>query len=155
MTFRASDYKSVVEPIIHHSKTDPEKNAVVIINDDETEEFFSYRQVHENALRYARVLKKSGIRSGDIVILAMSHNPDLVWGLWGALYLGAIPSIFIYRGPMTPVDSYIQRVKKMVHFSEADMVIALSDYALKLKEVLSGSKCLVLNIDDVSVHEEP
>ncbi|MBN1224482.1 MAG: AMP-binding protein [Candidatus Aminicenantes bacterium] len=154
MIFRASDYQSVVEPLIHHSKTGPEKIAVVFINDDETEEFFSYRQLHENALRYARVLKTAGIQSGDIVILALRHKADLIWSLMGALYLGAIPSIFIYKGPMTPLGSYIRRVKKMVEFSQASMVVALPDYAAELEDLLSGAECQVLNIEAVPSYEE-
>lgn len=145
------DSFSLVEPILKRVKANPEELAVIFMESDESEERVSIRQLHSGACIYANALKESGIKPGDIVILALSHCKDLVYAFWGTLYAGAVPSIFVYKGPMSTVESYIDRLKDMVHTSSARMVITFPYLVPGLKKCLPGLDCGVVAAGEIRI----
>lgn len=143
-----STYKSLVDPILNRVKTDPEQLAFIFINDDETGERVSMRRLHLEACGYAYTLNQSGIKPGDIVIIALRHCKALIPAFWGVLYTGAIPSIFPYKGGMTTSESYIDRLVHMVGYSGAQTVITLPGLKSGLERRLEDLNCRVLVAGD-------
>ena len=147
--FCSSHAKSLVEPILKRVKANPEQLAMIFIESDESEKKVSIGQLHSGACAYAQALKESGINPGDIIIIALRHYLDLIYAFWGAQYIGAVPSIFIYKGPMSTTESYIERLKDMIQNSSPQMVITLPDLEPELKKYLSGQDCQVMAADEV------
>jgi len=52
---------------------------------------FTYEGMDENASRVARLLEEKGIELGDLVVIYMQNSPELVFTLFGAWKLGAVP----------------------------------------------------------------
>ena len=140
-----ASFTSLVEPVFDRVKNDPEQLAVIFIGSDEEEQKISVGKLHSAASFYARTLKESGIKQGDIVIIATGHCPDLLFAFWGTLYIGAVPSIFSYKGPMSTKASYIERLKKMAQNSNARIVITTPGLISTLKESLTGTDCRALS----------
>ena len=53
----------------------------------------TYRELIERSNDYAAAYARVGIKPGDVVILILQHGKDLVYSFWGAVLLGAIPSM--------------------------------------------------------------
>jgi acyl-CoA synthetase (AMP-forming)/AMP-acid ligase II len=54
----------------------------------------SWRSLRDNALRCAAALARLGVRQRDVVVIAHSEGLPAVFAFWGALRMGAIPSMF-------------------------------------------------------------
>jgi len=57
------------------------------------------------------------------VILVLQHSQTLLFAFWGALYLGAIASIFPFLTEKLDPQIYLERVKELVTQSNARAVI--------------------------------
>jgi len=147
--FCSSNDKSLVEPILKRVKANPDQLAMIFIESNELEENVSIGQLHSGACAYAQALYESEIKPGDIIIIALRHSLDLIYAFWGAQYIGAVPSIFVYKGPMSTSESYIERLKDIAQKSSSRMVITLPDLESGLKKYLSGKDCQVMAADEV------
>jgi acyl-CoA synthetase (AMP-forming)/AMP-acid ligase II len=142
-------YQTLIQPVIERATKDPEHSTVVHIHEDNTEERISARQFHENAVAYSRALSDIGIGCDDLVILVLKHSPVLLSAFWGALYLGAIPSIFPFLTEKLDPILYMERVKKLVAHSGAKAVITFPDFKQDLRVLLADVDCQVLSTQDV------
>jgi len=147
--FCSSPYLSIAEPIIERAKTVPDQLGVIFIDADKSEEKISIGQLHAKACSYAAKLLSLGIRPGDIVIIALRHCQDLIYAFWGAAYAGAIPSIFVYWGPMTTSESYLVRLKAMIQRACPKVVITFPDFEEHMEDCLSGLAGKVLTPEGV------
>jgi acyl-CoA synthetase (AMP-forming)/AMP-acid ligase II len=147
--FRASGFRSIVEPILERAKAFPDQVALTLINSDESERPVTIREMHAGAVRYARAFEKSGVRQGDVVIIALGHGLDLICALWGALYTGAIPSVFYYPGPMSPLESYRRRLQSMLHHSSARLAVTLAAVADSPETDWPGRRCELLSPEHI------
>ena len=76
----------------HYTRT-PERVAVYLQIAGEDDRPITYRKLVEGANAYVQAYQARGIRPGDVVILILQHGEDLLFAYWGAVLLGAIPSI--------------------------------------------------------------
>ncbi len=81
-------------------ETYPDATTIVFVS-REGEHAITYRTFFHEAARYAYALEGAGVRPGDLVVLVLQHSEELLYGFWGAMLLGAIPSIF----PFLPTSS--------------------------------------------------
>jgi len=152
------DCRTLIEPIVGRARRDPDRPSVVLIGEDGSEESMTAAQFLANAVDYAAALRGAGIQPGDIVILVMRQSRDLLSALWGALYLGAIPSIFPFLSEKLNRALYMEQVRMLVAHCGARAVIAFPEFTPDLVTLLAGIPCRVLATDEVrrrSVAERP
>lgn len=142
-------HATLIQPVIERAQTDPEHPALIFINPDNTEETISAGQFHFQALAFAQALQRIGVGQEDLVILVLQHSKVLLASFWGALYLGALPSIFPFLTEKLDPEIYMQRVKALVGHSEAKVVITYPEFKDELSRLLSEANCQVLSTDDV------
>lgn len=118
------DYRTLIEPIMERALRDPDRPSVVLIGEDGSEETVTAARFLANAADYAAVLRAAGIRPQDIVIIVMRHSKELLSAFWGALYLGAIPSIFPFLSEKLDRSLYMRQVRVLVAHCRARAVIA-------------------------------
>ena len=147
MTLRL-DYRTLIEPVMERARRDPDRPSVVLIGEDGGEETVSAAQFLANAADYAAVLRAAGIRPRDIVILVMRHSKELLSAFWGALYLGAIPSIFPFLSEKLDRSLYAQQVRVLVAHCRARAVIAFPQFKPDLAALLEGVDCQVFATDE-------
>lgn len=148
MTLRF-DYRTLVEPVVERARRDPDHPSVVLIGEDGSEETVSAAQFLANAADYAAALRAAGIRPRDIVILVMRQSKELLSALWGALYLGAIPSIFPFLSEKLDRSLYMQQVRILVAHCRARAVIAFPEFKADLAALLQDVACQILTTDEV------
>lgn len=114
----------------------PDAPAVIFIAPTGEEQVLTTRQFFDGAASYAQALQAAGICPRDLVILVMDHSPALLYAFWGALLIGAIPSIFPFLSDKLDPPMYFTRVKALVSHSGARAVIASEGFTRSLVDLL-------------------
>jgi len=141
---------TLIQPVIERAHRDPNHPTLVMIEQDGQETLVTASQFHQQASAYAQTLQHAGVGPEDLVVLVLKHSQVLLSAFWGALYLGAIPSIFPFLTEKLDPDLYMQRVQTLVANEGAKAVITFPDFKQALSDLLSDVNCLVLSTEDVS-----
>ncbi len=142
--------KTLTEAVQLQSRKDPDRLALIFYDEDGGVVQITSAQFDQKASCYAFALQSLGVRADDLVILVLRHSLDLLCGFWGAMYLGAIASIFPYLTEKLDPQIYRQRVKELVIHSQANVVITYPEFKLDLETLLVESSARVLSTADVS-----
>ena len=109
----------------------------------------SASQFNQHAFQLAHALDSIGIAPDDVVILVLQHSEVLLSAFWGAIYLGAIPSIFPFLTEKLDPTLYLERVEKLIAESGAKAVITYPEFKHQMTKILSGLDCAILSTDQV------
>lgn len=110
-------------------------------------------QFFAGAARCAAALERAGIQPGDLTVLVLGHGEDLLYAFWGALLLGAIPSIFPFLSDKLDPQRYYDSVRQLVIHSGVRAVIAGPELVAPLAERLDGVTA-VLPADQIGVGDQ-
>jgi fatty-acyl-CoA synthase len=102
------------------------------------------REFFDRAGHYADALGEIQVAPRDLVILVMEHGEALLYAFWGAMMIGAIPSIFPFLTDKLDPDMYYERVKALVVHSGAKTVIASPQFAESLAALLADTGVRVI-----------
>jgi crotonobetaine/carnitine-CoA ligase len=69
---------------------EPDKTALIIVNDDGSDEHITYAGLFENTNKISRSLIKAGIGEGDAFAIVMRNHPEFLYCLSAALSIGAM-----------------------------------------------------------------
>lgn len=141
--------QTLIQPVIERAKHNPEHLSLVMIDEEGNETKVTAGQFHQQAEHFAHALQGIGVGPEDLVILVLKHSQVLLSAFWGAMYLGAIPSIFPFLTEKLDPDLYMQRVKKLVGHSGAKAVITFPEFKSELSALLAEVDCQVLSSEDV------
>jgi fatty-acyl-CoA synthase len=129
--------------------------ALTLISPDDTGTI-TYREFFDQAARYARALEKAGVQPHDLVVLVLQHGENVLYGFWGAMLLGAIPSIMPFLTPKLDPDHYYDSIRKLVELSEVKAVITYPEMQPSLEHHLGGIPTLaaIINVNDLEPEGE-
>ncbi|HRE49528.1 MAG TPA: AMP-binding protein [Aggregatilineales bacterium] len=145
-----AEAKTLTERLARHAAERPSAAAVTLIpSGGAAETTLSYAAFWEGAGRYAAALRAVGIGQRDLVILVIDHGEPLLYAFWGALRIGAIPSMFPFLSDKLDAALYFERVKALVSHSGARAVIASPAYAESLSALMAGSGVAILSERDL------
>lgn len=122
--------------------TQPNATALVFITPDK-HEIITTSVFFEKAAQYAHALRTIGVKSGDLVVLVLPHSKDVLYSFWGAIMLGAIPSIFPFLTEKLHPDRYFESVQKLVTRSGVRAVITYAELKPALEQTLRGIENLL------------
>ena len=143
--------KSIVEIFVKKTLEHPDRIAITLISDDDSEEEISYGQLHSKAMSCARTLQSNGIKKQDIVIICLDHSPELVAAFWGILYAGAIPVISHYPEQVPNRDKFKEQICNLVRNSGARGVIALPELQIELDASLKDLNCQAISAIEIPI----
>ncbi|MBC7869979.1 MAG: AMP-binding protein, partial [Chitinophagaceae bacterium] len=135
---------------LHHDHAD--QIALVMI-DSNGETSITYGQLFDRAAEYAHALSEARIRPGDLVVLILQHGEAVIYGFWGALLMGAVPSIFPFLTDKLDPARYFDSVRQLIDHSGVKAVITTSDLEADLRACLVGVDVEILNAEHLSVGE--
>ncbi|MEJ2485518.1 MAG: AMP-binding protein [Anaerolineales bacterium] len=115
--------RTLIQPVIERAYQDPDHTTLIMIDQDGGERLVTAGQFHQQASNYAQTLQQAGVGPEDLVVLVLKHSQVLLSAFWGALYLGAIPSIFPFLTEKLDPDLYMERVRTLVASEGAKAVI--------------------------------
>lgn len=143
--------QTLVQPVVDRARQSPQQLALTFIYENGAVENVLVGQFHEEATAYAYALQRIGVASGDLVILVLQHSRVLLSAFWGALYLGAVPSIFPFLTEKLDPTVYKERLRALILRAEARAVITFPAFQEELQALLSDADCQVLSTEDVIV----
>lgn len=139
---------TIAQAFIERATKSPGDLAVVLITDDDQEVKISVGELRSRSEHFSRSLRDHGIKSADIVILALPHSFDLLAGFWGIQMIGAISTISNYKSPLIDDESYFEKVAAMVSQSGAHAILTIPEYQMPLKELVADKECVVISTND-------
>ncbi len=92
-----------------------------------------FRQQVEN---YAGALQDLGVLPRDLIILAHTQNLESIFAFWGAMLLGAIPSMFPTLTEKLDPEIYMSSMAQLVKHSDAKWVLTTDEFAPQLAQVV-------------------
>jgi len=99
---------------------------------------------------YASSLQSMGVSARDLVVLAHTQNLESIYAFWGALLIGAIPSMFPTLTEKLDRDIYMSSMSELVNLSTVRAVLTTDEFAVELSERLScpvyGTKTLLNSV---------
>jgi len=140
--------KSIVEVFVKKTLEHPDRIAITLIFDDDSEEKISYGQLHSQAISCAQTLQANDIKKQDIVIICLNHSPELVAAFWGILYAGAIPVISHYPEQVPNRDKFKEQICSLVKNSGARGVITLPELRIELGDSLRDLHCQAISANE-------
>lgn len=119
------------------SNVNPDKEALIFLNDDGSDERLTYGKIYENTNRISRLLIRVGIGRGDTFAIVMRNHPEFLYSLFAALSVGAVA---------VPIDprSKGRRLSYQINNTGAKGII-LAD------ELLENLKGIEENVKDIPV----
>ncbi len=131
----------------HLANTAPDRPALTLISSGRSNTI-TYGEFFQQAARYARALEKAGVQPHDLVVLVLQHGEDVLYAFWGAMLLGAVPSIFPFLTPKLDPDRYYESVRALVELSQVKAVITYPEMQTALETHLANIPTLgaLLNV---------
>jgi acyl-CoA synthetase (AMP-forming)/AMP-acid ligase II len=114
-------------------KIDPDREALVFVNDDGSDERISYADIYEQSNRFAGAMLPHGIGRGDAFALIMRNHPEFIYALAGALTIGAVA---VPIDPRSKGDKLSFQIKN----ARCKGIIVADEFMGNLSEIESGIK---------------
>ena len=86
---------------------------------------------------YGKTLQDLGIQPRDLVLIAHTQNLECIYLFWGAMFIGAIPSMFPTITPKLDQQVYMSNLAQVVEHSEATAILTTRDFAPKVAEIVA------------------
>ena len=83
---------------------DDQKPALIYIETDVDDTIITRAEFKHAVQQYASGLQTMGVGARDLVILAHTQSLESIYAFWGALLIGAIPSMFATRNEKLDSD---------------------------------------------------
>lgn len=101
--------------------------------------------------RYAGALYARGIRARDLVVIAHTQNLESIYAFWGALRIGAIPSMFPTLTEKLDPVVYQRSMAELVALSDVRAVLTTDAFAPQLAAVVT---CAVYGSSELTAADQ-
>ncbi|MBZ0294591.1 MAG: AMP-binding protein, partial [Anaerolineae bacterium] len=101
--------------------------------------------------RYAGALYARGIRARDLVVIAHTQSLESIYAFWGALWIGAIPSMFPTLTEKLDPAIYMRSMAELVQLSGVRAVLTTDDFAPQLAAVVD---CAIYGSKEITSTEQ-
>jgi acyl-CoA synthetase (AMP-forming)/AMP-acid ligase II len=103
--------------------------AIIYVETDQAPIHVSRSDFRRAVIAYAAALQGTGIAPHDLVIIAHTQNLESIYAFWGALWIGAIPSMFPTLTEKLDPDIYMQGLAELAARSGVRAVLTTDDFA--------------------------
>ena len=140
------DYNFGFDVVDKYAEIDPEKVALIWVNEEGEEHIFTFEDMKKYSNKVANLFKRLGINKGDIVMLTLKNRYEF-WFCMVALHkIGAIVIPATHMLKLHDIDFRLKKanVKLVVSVEEDDLI---SDYNTAAEELGIDLKKLVIERD--------
>ena len=114
-------------------RADDERPALITVASDAPPVIISRRAFAAATAAAAMSLHELGLRPRDLVIIAHTQSLESIFAFWGALRLGAIPSMFPTLTEKLDPDVYMRGMAELARLSGVAAVLTTDDFAPALR----------------------
>lgn len=126
-------------------------DAIIFVETERPSTHISRLQLRQQVGRYAAALEQIGIGAGDVVIIAHTQNLASIYAFWGALWLGAVPSMFPTLTEKLDPQVYLRNMAELVRLSQVRAVLTTDAFAPALRAVVDCPVLGEAEIEQVGV----
>lgn len=112
------------------------KPAIIYIETGQEPIVINRTQLAHNINEVASALIELGIRPRDLVVIAHTQNLESIYTFWGALAIGAIPSMFPTLTEKLDADVYMASMAELVRISRVAAVLTTDGFAPRLRSIV-------------------
>jgi fatty-acyl-CoA synthase len=116
---------------------EPERVTVTLQHPGQPDFPITYRELIERSNDYAAAYARAGLQPGDVVILILQHGRDLVYSFWGAVLLGAIPSMMPFLTEKLSPDRYRADLSALFLHSHPTGVVTYPEFESDVRTMVS------------------
>ncbi len=109
-----------------------ERPAIIYVETEKAPLTVTRSQFVGEVMRCSAALTAVGIRAHDLVIIAHTQNLESIYAFWGALWLGAVPSMFPTLTEKLDPVLYMHSMAELTRNSEAKAVLTTDAFAPEL-----------------------
>ena len=140
-------YQNLLEPVIKRAAEEADSVALIFVTEEGQTRPVTYAAFRDGLLQWAAILQGIGLKQDEVLLLVLGHSLDLLYAFWGAIYLGAIPSIFPTPAGKMDHAYYAQQVRELVTQSQIRAVVTNEEFAGELTALLDDSTCAVMAVE--------
>jgi len=117
----------------------PDQVALRLLYARQPERALTTRDLLRGATAYAQALHAAGVRPGEVVILILTHGEALVYSFFGAVLLGAVPSIMPFLTEKLLPDQYRASLRALFEITQPGAIVTYSDFAGEVRAAVENS----------------
>ena len=102
--------------------------AIIYLETDQAPITISRRDFREAVIAHAAGLQVMGIAPRDLVIIAHTQNLESIYAFWGALWCGAIPSMFPTLTEKLDPDIYLHSMAELARLSGVRAIFTTDEF---------------------------
>jgi acyl-CoA synthetase (AMP-forming)/AMP-acid ligase II len=121
--------------------------AITYVETDRDPIVVSRAEFEQQTRRYAHALDALGVGARDLVIMAHTQNLESIFAFWGALRLGAIPSMFPTLTEKLDPEIYQRSMAELASSSGVRAVLTTDEFAPSLRGLLA---CTVIASSEIA-----
>jgi fatty-acyl-CoA synthase len=118
---------------------EPEQVSVTLQHPNQPDFPITYRELIERSNDYAVAYAQAGVKPGDVVILILQHGKDLVYSYWGAILLGAIPSMMPFLTEKLTPERYRADLSLLFSHSLPTGVVTYPEFEADVRALIVES----------------
>ncbi len=108
---------------------DVDQTAITFVATDQETVVVTRGEFRTAVSTYAQHLTQLGIQPDELVIIAHTQNLESIYAFWGAMSIGAIPSMFPTLTEKLDPEIYMRDMAKLVQLSEVRAILTSEDFA--------------------------
>lgn len=100
----------------------------------------TYRELVERSNDYAAAYARAGIQPGEVIILILQHGRELVYSFWGAVLLGAIPSMMPFLTEKLSPERYRADLAALFSHGKPTGIVTYPEFESDVKMLVAESE---------------
>lgn len=142
---------NLAQCLVNSCQQVPEKQIITILHSRKGEIPISYQLLYKDSIAYASSMVEMGVKPGEVIILILQHEEELVYAFWGAILCGAIPSIMPFLTEKLSPDHYRESLRSLFQITRPAAVIASPEYTAEVHAAIQEGSTVRIVIDSSEV----
>ena len=119
----------------HYEQT-PDKVSITMLFAGQPDRPVTYRDLIQGASGYVQTYAQNGVKPGDVVLLILQHDVDLLYAYFGAILHGAIPSIMPFLTEKLLPDRYRTDLVELVSHTRPTAIVTYQEFEPEVRAAL-------------------
>ncbi|MBI9049107.1 MAG: AMP-binding protein [Anaerolineaceae bacterium] len=135
--------------LLDHFHKHPQKTIITLLSGTDPDDPITYQQLLQRSSAYTKQLMDQGVKSGDVVIIILQHGDDLIYAYWGAILLGAIPSIMPFLTEKLLSDRYRSDLSALIDHTKPVGIITYSDFEDEVRTAIPADQQIKMVLSEM------
>jgi len=111
---------------------DADQPAIIYLETDHEPQVITRAHFRQQTAAYAAALRGRGVQPRDLVVIAHTQNLESIYAFWGAMLVGAIPSMFPTLTEKLDPAIYMENMAELARLSDVRAILTTDAFALTL-----------------------